>query len=183
MTKRILINKHYVEYLEGNLPIILSAPHGGTYDPKYIQNRKSGVFDTDSNTKELTYAILDEFLSQAKAYPHTVLMNLSRKKVDANRAVEYAIDNQGQALDSYNSFHNFIQDAKVKVHDKFQKGIYIDIHGQSHEHKHIEFGYILFNDTHKLTDEILLEHQELSSIKTLGNFPSKCFINKKKKES
>jgi len=183
MTKRPSINQNYVEYIKGSLPIILSAPHGGTYDPLYIQNRKSGVFDIDSNTKELTYEILDEFLSQTNAYPHTVLMNLSRKKVDANRAVEDAIDNQGKALESYNSFHNFIQDSKIKVHDKFQKGIYIDIHGQSHAHKHIEFGYLLFNDTLKLDDKNLREHQKLSSIKTLGKFSTKCFIDQIKGNS
>ena len=183
MTKRPLINRHYVEYLEGSLPIILSAPHGGTYDPKYIQNRKSGVFDIDSNTKELTYEILDEFLNQTNAYPHTILMNLSRKKVDANRAVEDAIDNQGKAMYYYNIFHNFIQDAKIKFHDKFQKGIYIDIHGQSHGHKHIEFGYLLFNDTLKLDDQSLRGHQEVSSIKTLGKFSDKCFIEQIKGDS
>jgi len=176
MTKRPLINQNYVEYIQGSLPIILSAPHGGTYDPKYIQNRKSGVFDIDSNTKELTQEILEAFLNQTNAYPHAILMNLSRKKVDVNRSLSDALDNQGKALDSYNSFHNFIQNAKIKVHDKFQKGIYIDIHGQSHEHQHIEFGYLLFNDTLKLDDKNLLEHQKLSSIKTLGNYSDKCFI-------
>jgi len=183
MTKRSLIDENYVEYIEGSLPIILSAPHGGTYTPNYIQNRQNGIFDLDNNTKELTHEIMDQFLQQTHAYPHTVLMNLSRTKVDANRAVEEALDNQGKALHSYHSFHNFIKDAKVKVHSTYQKGLYIDIHGQSHTHKHIEFGYLLFNDTLKLNDSELLEHQEYSSIKTLGKFSNKCFIEQIKGES
>lgn len=183
MTTRPLINKNHVEYIQGSLPIIISAPHGGTYDPDYITDRTNGVFEMDENTNELTHEILEEFFIQTKCYPHTILMKLSRKKVDANRAPSEATSDHHKAISSYKSFHNFIKEAKHTVDKKYQKGIYIDIHGQSHDHGHIEFGYLLFNDTLKLTDKELLKQQELSSIKTLGKFSDKCFIEQLKGKS
>ena len=183
MTKRPLISKNEVEYIQGSLPIIISAPHGGTSNPNDIPNRDSGVFDMDDYTKELTYEILEEFFIQTKCYPHTILMNLSRKKVDANRAINEATSDHYKSISSYKSFHTFIETAKIKVDKKFQKGLYIDIHGQSHEHQHIEFGYLLFNDTLKLGDEELIKHQKLSSIKTLGKFSDKGFVEQLKGSS
>lgn len=183
MTKRPITNKNYVEYISGSLPIIISAPHGGTYDPDYISNRNRGVFDIDENTQELTQEILEEFFTQTSCYPHTVLMNLARNKVDANRAINEATSDDFQSISSYKSFHQFICDAKKQVHRKYQKGLYIDIHGQSHEHGHIEFGYLLLNDTLKLEDKELKKHQKYSSIKTLENFSNKCFIEQLKGKS
>ena len=180
MTSKPLINENYVKYREGSIPIIISAPHGGVLKPKDIPNRTNGVFEIDSNTKELTHEITQEFLSQTNNYPHTIIMDLSRKKVDANRELTQATTKHKKAVESYDTFHNFIKDAKTKVNEKFQKGLYIDIHGQSHAHGHIEFGYLLFNDTLKLDDKALLEHQDQSSIKTLGNFSKHCFVEQLK---
>ena len=47
----------YVTYYPGNIPIILSIPHGGDITPSEISNRTYGVTVTDSNTIELGMAI------------------------------------------------------------------------------------------------------------------------------
>lgn len=180
MTKKQLINKNYVNYLEGDMPIIISASHGGTLKPKDIPNRIKGVFEIDANTNELTHDILEEFYNQTNNYPHAVIMDLSRRKVDANRTLDEATTKSKKAINSYESFHSFVNNAKEKVDEKFQRGLYIDIHGQSHSHKHIEFGYLLFNDTLKLSDEEIRAHQESSSIKTLGQFSKHCFVEQLK---
>ena len=180
MTSKPLINENHVKYIPGTIPIIISASHGGVLKPKDIPNRTIGVFEIDANTNELTHEILEEFFTQTRNYPHAVIMNLSRKKIDANREINEAVTKNEKAINSYERFHNFIKDAKIKVDDRFKKGLYIDIHGQSHAHQHIEFGYLLFNDTLKLNDEQLKEHQKLSSIKTLGNFSKHCFVEQLK---
>lgn len=176
MTKKPLVNEHHVEYLEGSLPIILSAPHGGVLKPKHIKTRNSGVFDIDANTAQLTHEILDEFFFQTNQYPHTVIMNLSRTKVDANREKKEAISNCEHANNSYEQFHEFIDQSVKKVEKQFQKGIYIDIHGQSHSHGHIEFGYLLFNDCLKHNDEELEKLHKCSSITTLSQFSPYSFV-------
>ena len=183
MTARPLIKENYVKYLEGTLPIILSAPHGGVLKPKDIPNRTTGVFDIDSNTSELTHEILEEFFIQTNNYPYAIVMDLSRTKVDANRAIHEATTKDEKAIATYNTFHDFIKESKSKVDKKFKKGIYIDIHGQSHSHGHIEFGYLLFNDTLKLSDEEIEKHAEKSSIKTLKDFSDKSFVELLKGET
>ena len=40
----------YIEYYAGNLPIILSVPHGGREVPSEIPDRSYGTMVTDDNT-------------------------------------------------------------------------------------------------------------------------------------
>lgn len=182
MTSRPLVKQHYVEYLEGSLPLIISAPHGGSKNPKSIKTRTSGVFEVDSYTKELTQLIVQEFFEQTHAHPHTIIMNLSRSKVDANRVFKEAVSQDIQSQKAYHSFHDFIAYGKDKVATKFGKGLYIDIHGQSHAHGCIEFGYLIHNDTLKLPNEILENHQAVSSIKSMKTFSNYTFVEQIKGE-
>jgi uncharacterized protein YwbE len=180
MTNRPVIKENFVEYLEGSLPIILSAPHGGTYKPKNIRIRQNGIFEMDAYTKELTQAIIREFFVQTNAYPHTIIMNLARNRVDANRAKHEAVSNDPKSQDAYESFHHFIEHSKQKVASKYGRGIYIDIHGQSHKHRCIEFGYLLHNEILKLGNEKLENYQNLSSIKTMAQFSDYTFVEQLK---
>ena len=48
-----IIRNGYTTYYPGNIPVILSIPHGGDISPSEISNRTYGVSVTDSNTIEL----------------------------------------------------------------------------------------------------------------------------------
>src|SRR4051812_22749819 len=50
----------YIEYIAGDLPVILSAPHGGRERPEELPDRESGTFAFDTNTQELAHAVADE---------------------------------------------------------------------------------------------------------------------------
>lgn len=176
MTRRPSINENFIEYLEGSLPIIISAPHGGTHSPNEIKSRTNGVFDRDDFTKELTLEIIEEFFRQTNCYPHTIIMDLCRTKVDANREESEAVSCDEKSVASYKSFHEFIQGSIKKVEKKYQKGIYIDIHGQSHPHQAIEFGYLLTNDILKLDNDRLSSYQDKASIKTISDFSNYSFV-------
>ena len=52
--------KNYIEYLPGDLPLVISAPHGGREKPEEIPSRTQGVVDIDTNTQELARTIADE---------------------------------------------------------------------------------------------------------------------------
>ena len=166
---------NYIRYYKGEIPLILSAPHGGEVAPKDIQNRSSGVFDLDDFTLELTQDIINEFYKQIGKIPYVIVGEISRKKVDLNRQKKEAYeDNKAKII--YDEFHSRILQSEKSIDEQFGKGLYIDIHGQSHPKGYLEFGYLLVNETLKLHDSYLLEHQKNSSIKTLSKFSSECFL-------
>ena len=79
--------KSYVTYYPGNIPLILSIPHGGDISPPEIGNRSYGVTVTDSNTIELGIAIRNYFYSNYNIRPYVIINNLKRTKLDANREI------------------------------------------------------------------------------------------------
>ncbi len=170
------MTNHYIQYYEGDLPIILSAPHGGDEKPEDIQTRTSGVFDKDDYTLELTQEIIQEFHKQTGKTPYGIIATISREKVDINRETKEAYEGE-KAGTIYNQFHFLIQSSRKKVQKQFGKGIYIDIHGQSHPKGYLEFGYLLKNDVLKQHESTLKEAQINSSIKTLSNFSQESFID------
>ncbi len=174
MTKAI--TKNYIKFYQGNAPIILSAPHGGEEEPKEIRTRTKGVFDKDDYTYELTELIIEEFYKQTNLTPYAVIADISRVKVDINRAKEEAYEDEKASV-PYNQFHDFIKDSKREIQEDFSKGLYIDIHGQSHPKGYLEFGYLLDNSIIKQHDGALKENIEDSSISSLSKFTKECFID------
>lgn len=174
--------KNHIRYYKGDIPVILSAPHGGETAPDNIEDRSSGVFDWDDYTLELTEDIINEFYEQTKKTPYAVIGEISRKKVDLNRQRVKAYEDE-RAKIIYDEFHHLIQKSEKEIDKKFAKGLYIDIHGQSHPKAYLEFGYLLVNDVLKLPDSQLLQYQDKTSIKTLSKFSDKCFLDQLKGSS
>lgn len=173
------IYKDYIEYYEGSLPIIISAPHGGDEKPKDIKNRTSGVFDKDDFTIELTENILNEFEKQTNKIPYAIVAKISREKIDINREKKEAFEDKNAEI-IYDRFHTLIKNSRKEVDSKFQRGLYFDIHGQSHPKGYLEFGYLLDNEILKKYDNEIKKHQFESSIKTLSNFSKESFIDQLK---
>jgi hypothetical protein len=170
------ITKNYIKYYHGNAPVIFSAPHGGEVQPAHIKTRSSGVFDKDDYTYELTELIIEEFYKQTSLTPYAIIADISREKVDINRDKEEAYEDEKAAI-PYNQFHDFIQSSRKEIDAKFSKGLYIDIHGQSHPKGYLEFGYLLDNSILKQHDGALKQNIDKSSISTLSNFSKECFID------
>lgn len=161
------------------MPLLLSAPHGGETEPESINNRLEGVFDKDDYTLELTVNIIDEFIKQTNKSPYAVIAQISRTKVDLNRSEAEAYEDI-RAKKVYDEFHKDIQKAEKEIEQKFSKGLYIDIHGQSHPKAYLEFGYLLDNEILKLYDNDIREYQDRSSIRTLSKFSKESFIDQLK---
>lgn len=137
---------NYIEYIKGNLPIIISAPHGGTITSGPLQNRTCGTTEPDDNTAILIRAIQDEIFAQTGGYAHVIINNLNRVKLDPNRDKEEATCNNlnsgtNNPLYYWNAWHAFIDEASAAVEANYGKGLYIDLHGQSHSEPRIELGY------------------------------------------
>lgn len=132
---------NYVEYIAGDLPLIISAPHGGKLRPAEIPDRKSGEFATDTCLEELARTAQQALREQSGHYPHVIICRLERRKVDCNREVEEGAAKDPGARQAWNEYHRFIQLARSNVLANSRAGFYIDLHGQSHPLNRIELGY------------------------------------------
>lgn len=163
----------YIEYLPGNLPIILSAAHGGDLKPSNIPDRNCTgcVYVKDSFTQELSREIAENIATRTGCYPHVIINRLHRTKLDANRAVGEAADGDPIAEEAWEAYHDFIELAQDTIEENFQRGLFLDIHGHGHTIQRLELGYLLSKNDLQLGDEELAADNFVnkSSIKNLAN--------------
>lgn len=135
----------YVQYRAGNLPIIISAPHGGDLEPASIPDRNCAgcVTVKDSWTKEITEGIANQLNTETGCFPHVIINLLHRKKFDANRDVGDAANGNTTVIQSWNNYHNFINDATSQVIQDYGTGTFYDMHGHGHNIQRIELGYLI----------------------------------------
>jgi N-formylglutamate amidohydrolase len=133
-----------VQYVYGNLPIIISAPHGGTLSAGLPDRTCAGITTTtDSNTDLLAIALKKALANLLGKTPHTVICNVLRSKIDVNRTLSEATCDNATAALTWNDYHNFIGAAKTRILQTYGKGILIDIHGHGHTVQKLELGYNL----------------------------------------
>lgn len=168
---------NYIEYRAGNLPIIFSAPHGGSLTPSEIPDRTYGTIVNDTNTKELAQQFFNELHLLTGKYPHMIICNLKRIKLDANRDSTEAAQGNQYALQAWNEYHNFIRTASSIVNISFNKGLYLDLHGHGHSIQRLELGYLLSgSDLDKSNEELNTQgYESKSSIKNLFNNNSSSY--------
>ncbi len=147
----------FVEYRAGNLPIILSAPHGGNWMPDTIPDRncEGCSYAIDSYTRVITWGVYEAFYEITGCYPHMIMNRLHRIKFDANRDIDDAADGNALVEEAWRSYHDYIGLAKTKVDDDYGKGLFLDIHGHAHTIQRIELGYLLSRDALSLPPSIL----------------------------
>ncbi|PCJ51934.1 MAG: hypothetical protein COA79_25180 [Planctomycetota bacterium] len=166
-TKSEFKEKKRVEYLVGNLPIIISAPHGGRILPKDIPDRTYGVLLTDTNTDLLAKDIYQAFINLTGKAPHVIICHLKRLKVDCNREIKEAAQKNPDAEKVWKAFHGFIGKAVSSVIVSNKQGLYIDLHGQSHPEARLELGYLISNNKLQGSNSSLINLQNRSSLKNL----------------
>jgi autotransporter-associated beta strand protein len=172
---------NYIEYTAGDLPFIMSAPHGGTLNPTEIPDRTNCTtcsgWDfstaTDTATDDVARRVLAELGKLTGHLPHIVICRLDRNKIDCNREVGEGAQGDPEAVIAWNEFQDYINSASNNVITNFGKGFYIDQHGQGHPEGRLELGYLL--DKYELTnsDSYMDSHpssfKNTSSIRTLAN--------------
>lgn len=162
----------FVEYRAGNLPIILSAPHGGGLEPANIPDRDCAgcVTVRDAWTQTITEGIYDAFVENTGCYPHVIINLLHRKKFDANRDIDDAADGNPIVEQAWFGYHDFIDAAKAQVEREYGRGLFLDMHGHGHTIQRIELGYLLGRPELQLSDGLLNTNTYIqkSSIRTLA---------------
>lgn len=161
----------YIEYIAGELPVILSAPHGGSLRPEEIPDRTYGTTVTDLNTNELARAVDSALVRLTGKHAHVVIVRLHRVKLDANRDITEGTQGDAEAEQAWQEFQRFIAGAKTVVDQRYTGGLYIDLHGHGHAIQRLELGYLLTAHDLARPDDSLDDqpaYEVLSSIRTLS---------------
>ncbi|WP_254512466.1 N-formylglutamate amidohydrolase [Anatilimnocola floriformis] len=160
-------DKH-IEYLAGDLPFILSAPHGGREKPDDIPDRKEGTFAFDIGTQELARAIHAEIFKQTGHYPHVIICRITRRKIDCNREIVEACAGNKEAEVVWHDWHRFIGAAREQVLKSRGRGLYIDLHGHGHKVGQLEMGYLHSAEDYQVADKELNGAQFLAASSLQG---------------
>lgn len=168
--QRYFGRRGYVEYVPGELPLILSASHGGALLPREVPDRTWGTVRADRNTLELAIAMRDALVETTGFAPHLVLSHLHRSKLDPNREIEEAAQGNPYAEQAWREFHEMTRTARATVWGAFGEGLYLDIHGHSHDIPRVELGYLLTAEKLNESDAALnsLAVVRCTSIRELG---------------
>ena len=168
-------HKKYVEYIVGDIPLIVSAPHGGRINPTDIPDRKYGTMVMDTNTDKLARFIAEDFKSKYGKTPHVIICDLRRSKVDCNRDIKEGAQGNPAAERTWKEFHSFIQEAQKTILKKHKFGFYVDLHAHGHQFQRLELGYLIKSKDLKLDDKKINSLVDKSSIKTLTEISGENF--------
>jgi len=135
----------WTAYLQGTIPLVISAPHGGTLNLSEVPDRscEGAVTVTDSYTKELAIEIADYLQKFYGKYPYLVICNLIRKDIDQNRDMPEATCGDSSMEAPWQAFHAQIDEAIKEAIAQHGYCIYIDLHGHGHPEQRLELGYML----------------------------------------
>ncbi len=128
----------FISVQKGDLPVILSAPHGGLLEIPGVPERKgegmkkgpSGFFaGRDGNTELLAAAIAVALEKRLGKKPYFVISKAHRKFVDPNRPVEIAVEHP-RAREVYDAYRGTLTKFCDDVGKRFGAGLLVDVHGQ-----------------------------------------------------
>jgi len=136
----------YVEYDAGDLPLVITTPHGGRLRPESLPNRVDGVTGSDLDTLELARAIAGEFATRTGHRVHLVASHLHRSKLDPNREITEAAQGNAAAERAWREYHAFITEATAAAAARHGFAFLLDLHGHGHPIPRIELGYTLSQD-------------------------------------
>lgn len=158
----------YVEYVPGDLAVVISVPHGGALTPAEIPDRTMGTTVTDANTIELGRAVAEALTARTGRTPHLIISHLKRTKLDPNREVVEGAAGNAAAITAWGEFQSFVDTAARAAVARHGFAVYIDLHGHGHPIARLELGYLLPASTLALNDASLdASHLATSSLRAL----------------
>lgn len=122
----------------GDLPIIVSAPHGGTLPIAGVPRRtgtglpRGGagfVTEIDEGTAELAAAVSAAIETRFGRRPYLVVSRVHRAFVDMNRPPRIAYEDD-DARPAHDRYHASLADFCRGITRRFGAGVLLDIHGQ-----------------------------------------------------
>ncbi len=115
----------------GELPIVLTAPHGGKQRIPGVQDRESGVTTRDMATYEVALGVAEEIEERLGKRPYLVAALFHRSSADANREATAAYEDE-DAEPHYEAYHDAVLEAVSEVRKRWpERGLLLDLHGQA----------------------------------------------------
>jgi N-formylglutamate amidohydrolase len=142
----------FIEVKEGTLPLIFTVPHGGSLKPTGLMNRRYGSLATDAQTRELAAEIDRAVHARFGAAAHFVISHLHRSKLDPNRDLPEAAQEDGVAQETWRAFHAACSVATQRVTAQHGFGLLLDLHGHRHDEPNVELGMLLNSEDLRHTD-------------------------------
>jgi hypothetical protein len=135
----------YTEVQYGNMPLVISVPHGGVLAPTSIPDRTCPniTTGTDLNTIELLKAIDSVCNADYGIKPYYVFTNLQRIKIDQNREFLEATCSNASLAIYWNNYHFSLDTCIIKALAKYPQCLFIDLHGHGHTKQRLELGYLV----------------------------------------
>jgi len=154
----------YVQFVTGDMNLLISVPHDGHITPEHMPNRRNGtkrngvcdysglfssrksskicksVMQRDFDASVIALEMAAEFKKLSGRSPYFVIGRLHRTKVDFNRPILEAAQNDKSAEQAYSDYHQSIE----AVRNRFEgPGLVIDLHGQTNKQNSTELGYLI----------------------------------------
>jgi N-formylglutamate amidohydrolase len=123
---------------QGDLPIVISAPHGGTRSIPDVPERKGEGMKTggagffagrDVGTEELAYAVSEAIQKRFGKLPYMVVSRSHRKYLDPNRPPEIAYED-ADAKPIFDFYHGTMAKYCREATNRFKSVVLLDLHGQ-----------------------------------------------------
>lgn len=159
----------WIEYIPGDMPIIIVAPHAGTLQPASLPDINTR--GSDNGTMDLALFMKDSLhFKSGGCRPHVIINHLRPNKLNPVHSASDSTISAGtdtNALKALNQFHHFIQVAHAKVTADFGKGHYFELHGNGTAEQWNMVGLGIPKTDLKLTDSIIATKVNNSTIKNL----------------
>jgi N-formylglutamate amidohydrolase len=123
---------------EGELPILISAPHGGTHSIVGVEPREGKGMETgpkgfftgrDGGTQELAEEVVIAIGKKFGKKPFAVISATHRKYLDPNRPPSIAYEDV-DAKPVYDRYHGAMSRFAKQIMNEMKHGLLLDIHGQ-----------------------------------------------------
>lgn len=118
---------------EGEIPLLLTAAHGGAERIPGVPARTSGTTAQDAWTRELASMVAAELQALVCGRPYVVVALFHRRYLDANRPAADAFEHP-DAAPYYAAYHDAVLRAIRQLRTSAPMGgLLVDIHGQAED--------------------------------------------------
>ncbi|MEM9589490.1 MAG: hypothetical protein AAGA03_19565 [Planctomycetota bacterium] len=133
----------WTESIQGDLPVVITAPHGGRQKPEGWPERRDGIKRADAGTDRLAMLLAQQLRKRTDHSPYLVSCRVSRSRVDMNRNQKEAAYGFPAAEKAWQHYHQSIAEHLQDAEQRFGRVLLIDIHGQGRNPGWFELGYRL----------------------------------------